>query len=106
MTNVFKAWQCIGCGRINGPQTCIGICQDRKAEFVHASEYRSATAELDALRNRTQHLHELVRQLACTRPRDGAWEASYRHFQDEARRLLDGSPMQPDTAEPAALPGD
>jgi uracil-DNA glycosylase len=25
-----KAWQCVGCGKIEAPQTCIGICQDRK----------------------------------------------------------------------------
>jgi hypothetical protein len=25
----IKAWQCIGCGRIEGAQPCIGICEDR-----------------------------------------------------------------------------
>jgi len=30
-------WQCIGCGKIEGPQACIGVCQDRKVEMVYAS---------------------------------------------------------------------
>ncbi|HVO87239.1 MAG TPA: hypothetical protein VMV45_01755 [Casimicrobiaceae bacterium] len=94
MTSVFKAWQCIGCGRIDGPQTCIGICQDRKAEFVYAAEYRSVAAELDILRDRERQLHELARQLACTTPREDSWEASYRHFQDEARKLLAAPPAK------------
>jgi len=33
-----KAWQCIGCGKIDAPQTCIGICQDCRVEFVYAFE--------------------------------------------------------------------
>jgi hypothetical protein len=27
MTDYVKAWQCIGCGKIEAPQTCIGVCQ-------------------------------------------------------------------------------
>jgi hypothetical protein len=38
-TDYVKAWQCIGGGRIEAPQTCIGICQDRKVQFVYASEH-------------------------------------------------------------------
>src|SRR5262252_1688753 len=35
----IKAWQCIGCGRLDGPQPCLGVCQDRKVELVPASAY-------------------------------------------------------------------
>ena len=24
------AWQCIGCGRLEGPQPCVGVCQDAR----------------------------------------------------------------------------
>ena len=34
MIEYMKAWQCIGCGKLDGPQDCIGICQDRKVELV------------------------------------------------------------------------
>lgn len=44
MSDRVKAWQCIGCGRIEAPQTCIGICQDRKVEFVYAAEHQEALA--------------------------------------------------------------
>jgi len=27
MTERMTAWQCIGCGRIEGAQPCVGICQ-------------------------------------------------------------------------------
>jgi hypothetical protein len=30
MKDYVKAWQCIGCGKIEAPQACIGVCQDRK----------------------------------------------------------------------------
>jgi len=44
MTDYVKAWQCIGCGRIEAPQPCIGVCQDRKVQFVYAGEHEEALA--------------------------------------------------------------
>jgi len=32
-SEVVEAWQCIGCGRVELPQPCIGVCQDRKVRF-------------------------------------------------------------------------
>jgi hypothetical protein len=71
----IKAWQCIGCGRLEGHQPCIGICQDRPTELVYAEEY--------------DRLESLVRQLATVTPRDGEWERTYRALQQRARNLLD-----------------
>lgn len=70
----IKAWQCIGCGRIEGAQPCIGICEDRPQHFVYAEEY--------------ERLEFLVRQLATITPRDGEWERTYRALQQRARQLL------------------
>ena len=42
----IAAWQCIGCGRIEGPQPCVGVCQDRKVTFVSADAYDAALARL------------------------------------------------------------
>ncbi len=81
MTERMKAWQCIGCGKIDAPQPCIGICQDRKVELVYADEY-------DRLLARTQEAQLLLRMLAQTTPRAGEWERSYRLLQERARRLL------------------
>jgi hypothetical protein len=81
MTDRITAWQCIGCGRIEGAQPCVGICQDRKVEFVYADEHATVLAQL-------QRMTALVHQLAWTHPRNGEWEKSFRAFQERARRLL------------------
>jgi hypothetical protein len=80
-----KAWQCIGCGKIEAPQTCVGICQDRKVEFVYALEYDEALA---LQRRQLDALQRLARQLAHTTPRDGEWERCFRALQDQARQIL------------------
>ena len=89
---VLDAWQCIGCGRIEGPQPCVGVCQDRKVQFVAASEHARLLERLAEAEQRRAALEGLVRRLATTRPREGAWERSYRTLQAEARRILAGPP--------------
>ena len=71
MTEYVKAWQCIGCGKIEAPQTCVGVCQDRKVELVYAHEHLEALAHAQA---RVQQMETLLRQLAWTTPRDGEWQ--------------------------------
>jgi hypothetical protein len=70
----MKAWQCVGCGRIEASQTCIGICEDRQVELVYAADYERAA--------------QLVRALATITPREGEWESTYRALQARARELL------------------
>jgi hypothetical protein len=88
MNDYVKAWQCIGCGKIEAPQTCIGVCQDRKVEFVYASEHEEVLAELALARRRADELEVLVRRLACTTLHKDGWEQSYRAMQDMARAKL------------------
>ena len=85
MTEYVKAWQCIGCGKIEAPQTCVGVCQDRKVELVYAHEHRDAIALANA---QARAMEALVRQIAWTTPRDGEWERSYRALQQRARQSL------------------
>lgn len=87
MTDRMKAWQCIGCGKIDGPQPCVGICQDRKVELVYAGSY-------DLLAARVEALEALMGLLARTTPRDGEWERSYRSMQERARKFLATSPAR------------
>ena len=93
MTERITAWQCIGCGRIEGAQPCVGICQDRKTDFVYASDHDEVLAQLAFERGRAEILAALVRQLACTTPRKDDWERTYRALQVRARQTL-GSPAQ------------
>ena len=38
MAEYIQAWQCIGCGKIEAPQLCIGVCRDRKVLFIGKGE--------------------------------------------------------------------
>lgn len=78
----IQAWECIGCGRIEAPQPCLGICQDRPMELVPRAVYEQLAEEYGRMR-------ELVLQLALTSPRSDQWEASYRAAQKRARALVD-----------------
>jgi|SRR5687767_3068061 hypothetical protein len=88
MTERYTAWRCIGCGRIEGAQPCVGICEDRKAEFVDAADHDAALAALEAERRRAEALAELVRQIAHTTPRKGECERTWRALQARAREAL------------------
>jgi hypothetical protein len=91
MVEHVKAWECIGCGKIEAPQTCVGVCQDRRVEFVYAFEYEEVLAALEAERQRSKVFKDMVRQLARTTPNEGGWERSYRAMQDQARKILAAS---------------
>jgi hypothetical protein len=85
----IEAWKCVGCGNIEAPQTCIGVCQYRKVQLVDAFEHERMLADLrDAQQFRQRVRDELLRRLAYVTPRDGGWERSYRALQNEARRAL------------------
>ena len=66
----------------------IGICQDRRVDFVYATEHAEALQDLEAATRERDALHRLVRRLAFTNPREGEWERSYRMLQREARAVL------------------
>jgi hypothetical protein len=85
MTDYVKAWQCLGCGKIEAPQTCVGVCQDRKVELVFANDHHDA---LKRERTRIESLESVVRQMATITPRAGEWEQSYRALQGRARQAL------------------
>ena len=76
-----SAWQCVGCGRIDAPRPCVGICQDRKVELVDA-------CALETLQARIAALEALLHLVTRTTPRDGGWERCWRRFQERAQRLL------------------
>lgn len=78
----IKAWECVGCGRIEVPQPCLGICQDQAVEIVRAEAYRQLEADNAKMR-------ELILRLARTSPREGQWERVYRALQDRAAELLE-----------------
>lgn len=78
----IKVWQCVGCGRIDHPQPCIGVCRDQKAEMVWAADYARAL-------ERVRALEAVLQRIVHTTPHGERWERSYRALQDDARRALE-----------------
>ena len=77
----IKVWRCVGCGRIDHPQPCVGICRDARAELVDAADYEAAESRIATLES-------LLRRIAFTTPRPGETASAWRAFQRDARALL------------------
>jgi hypothetical protein len=87
--DTIKAWQCIGCGRVEAPANCVGVCQDRKVELVGAWDYAEVVVALDEANERILALESALGRLAHVTPREGTWKDSYLALQMHARKLLD-----------------
>jgi hypothetical protein len=74
MAETIKAWQCIGCGRVEANAQCLGICQDQPVRLISAADYEA--------------LEAFVRRFASSTPRDGQWQRCYLALQREARALI------------------
>ena len=83
MVEIYKGWQCVGCGKIDVDRPCVGICQDRPVRVVAAEDY-------EALFERNKRLESIVLRLVRTKPHPGAWEESFRALQTEAIALNRG----------------
>ena len=87
--DTIKAWQCIGCGRVDAPANCVGICEDRKVELVGAWDYAEVVVALEGANERIAALESVLGRLAHVTPREGTWKDSYLALQAQARRLLE-----------------
>lgn len=87
MTDYIQAWQCIGCGKIEAPQTCIGVCRDRKVFMIGKDEHEAALAEIARLRAQLDHAAALLLPFERATPREGQWERSYRALQAQVREV-------------------
>ena len=85
MTGWIQAWQCIGCGKIEAPQPCIGVCRDRKILMVAKDEHEQALAELHDAQAALKALQAVLIQLAWSEPRNGQWERCWHALQQRAR---------------------
>jgi hypothetical protein len=88
MVECIKAWECVGCGKLEAPQPCIGVCQDRKVLLVYAQGYDECREAARRAEQSTALLKSLVQQLALTAPRNGEWERCYKALQKQARQIL------------------
>lgn len=88
MVETISAWQCIGCGRIDAPQPCVGVCEDRKIALVSAGDYEAAMQQRQQAEAQIATLLGLTRLLASTTPSEGQWQRTYLALQQRARALL------------------
>ena len=85
MVEAIEGWRCIGCGKVDAPRPCIGVCEDRRVELVLAQDY----AELAW---RVEELEEALALIARVTPKSEQLEASWLALQARARKLLEGKP--------------
>lgn len=85
----IKAWECTGCGKIEAPRPCIGVCQDRSVEMVCAQAFDELMHHQQQLSADNASMREVLLRLVGTCPHDGQWEAGYRALQTRAREMLD-----------------
>ncbi len=90
LPETIKAWQCIGCGRLEAPQDCIGVCEYRKVEVVGAHDHANALHALEQAEERIAALEGVIATLARVTPHEGAWKECYLALQADARRLCAG----------------
>jgi hypothetical protein len=82
-------WWCAGCGGIDAPQPCLGVCIWRTVEWVNSLTYLKERAGALAERDAEQRLRGLVRRIACLTPRAGQWERGWRALQAQSQAMIE-----------------
>ncbi|HEX3123069.1 MAG TPA: hypothetical protein VHQ21_07170 [Rhodanobacteraceae bacterium] len=88
MADYILAWQCVGCGKIEAPQPCIGVCRDRKILMVSKDEHDAVAAQLEHARSLVRIAIDMLGRVAHSTPKQGQWERSYRVLQEQARASI------------------
>ena len=82
MIDTIEGWRCIGCGKVDAPRPCIGVCTDKRVELVLAEDYA-------ALALRVEQLEDALALSARTTPKPERLADSWAALQTRAKRLLD-----------------
>jgi hypothetical protein len=93
MGDRLSALFCIGCGRVDIPEPCVGACDERVLDLVLAKECDAARTEIDNLTRNAASLRDLVTRLVSELPEPGApepdgWEQQLRTLRTRARSVL------------------
>lgn len=83
-----SGWWCASCGRMEAPQTCLGVCIHRPDALVRLDVHEDVVSEAVAARARADGLAALARGVASSTPRGGHWDQSAAALAAEARRRL------------------
>lgn len=82
------AWSCPGCGGLDAPQPCLGICLWRPVEWIDRDSYERERAKVLPTLEAAERLRSLACRLASVTPRSGTEELSLRAFGAEAEQVL------------------
>ena len=82
MVETIEGWRCIGCGKVDAPRPCIGVCQDKRVELVLAADY----AEMAW---RVEQLEAALALIAHVTPKPEVLAATWQALQARARALLE-----------------
>lgn len=85
----IDGWQCIGCGRVDAPRPCIGVCQDKRVALVSTADYALLEQRFDELERSHAELRAFLGLISQVRPSRNGWEKSFLAMQAQARALLE-----------------
>jgi hypothetical protein len=83
--NTVTGWWCAGCGNVDMPQPCLGVCVWRPAEWVNLARYEEQLSYLRGARA----LQRFTAQAAAVVPREGQWERNWTALRAQARAALE-----------------
>jgi hypothetical protein len=98
-------WWCSGCGGIDAPQPCLGICIWRRVDWVNAQIYDREHNRAVAGHDTELRLRALLRPVASITPRERHWKLGWRTMRAQAQRSLSDAPVDVDTCAPSRRPG-
>ena len=87
----FRAWLCSGCGRVEAPQACLGVCLRHPEEVVRADRYAEALARAADADRDARALLAFLRRLAWTTPREGHGDETVTAMRQAALALVGGA---------------
>jgi len=84
----ISAWRCTGCGRIEAPQPCLGVCHDEAVELVSADEFNALRERYRRVARDNARMRALLVRIRSTRPRPAGVQATWVSAQRQAQTLL------------------
>jgi hypothetical protein len=71
MSDRLSALFCVGCGRVDVSEPCVGACDERTLDLILAKEYDAVRTQTDAATRKAARLRELLIRLVSELPEPG-----------------------------------
>lgn len=99
----ITGWWCAGCGNVDMPQPCIGVCVWRPAQWVSLALYERQLRVADPSLCAARSLRRFLARAATVTPHAGQWQRNWEALQAQAGTAL--ADYAPDSPAPEAPPG-